>query len=98
LTHGASSPDVVRGEHAHRICHQLLVAATGSLIATCDDGNTKSEFLLDKPTLGLYMPPLTWGTQTNFSEGARLLVLASHLYDVDDYVSDYKEFEALVSK
>jgi UDP-2-acetamido-3-amino-2,3-dideoxy-glucuronate N-acetyltransferase len=91
----ATSPSVVRGQHAHRVSHQFLVAVTGSITATCDDGHTKTEHVLDSSSVGLYMPPLTWGEQTAFSEGAKLLVLASELYDSEDYIEDYAEFIAL---
>ena len=91
----ATSPSVVRGQHAHRVSHQFLVAVAGSITATCDDGHTKTEHVLDSSSVGLYMPPLTWGEQASFSEGAKLLVLASELYDPEDYIEDYAEFIAL---
>ena len=94
----ATSAEIARGEHAHKLCHQFLVAVNGSITASCDDGQKKTEFLLDSPSVGLYMPPLNWGTQTNFSHGAKLLVLASELYDPDDYISDYREFKTLVQR
>ena len=92
----ATSPSVVRGRHAHKASHQFLVAVAGSVTATCDDGHTKSEHILDSSSVGLYMPPLTWGEQTLFSEGAKLLVLASELYDPDDYIENYQEFISIV--
>jgi dTDP-4-dehydrorhamnose 3,5-epimerase-like enzyme len=94
----ATSPSVVRGQHAHRVSHQFLVAVTGSITATCDDGHTKTEHVLDSSRVGLYMPPLTWGEQTSFSEGARLLVLASELYDPEDYIENYEEFISLLQE
>lgn len=92
----ATSSSVVRGQHAHRVSHQLLVAVAGSITATCDDGRTKTEHVLDSSSVGLYMPPLTWGEQTSFSEGAKLLVLASELHDPDDYIESYEEFISLI--
>jgi len=92
----ATSPSVVRGQHAHRVSHQFLVAVAGSIIATSDDGHTKTEHVLDSSSLGLYMPPLTWGEQTSFSEGAKLLVLASELYAPEDYIQNYEEFISLI--
>ena len=92
----ATSSSVVRGQHAHRVSHQFLVAVAGSVTATSDDGHTKTEHVLDSSNIGLYMPPLTWGKQTSFSEGAKLLVLASELYDPEDYIENYEEFISLV--
>ena len=81
-----------RGEHAHRQCHQFLVAASGSLRVMADDGQSRQEFALDRPTLGLYLPPMTWGVQYRYSPDAVLLVLASHAYDPADYIRDYEQF------
>jgi hypothetical protein len=53
--------------------------------------------VLDRPSLGLYMPALTWGTQFEYSVDAILLVLASDQYDADDYIHDYDEFLGIVA-
>ena len=92
----ASSPEVIRGQHAHKVSHQFLVAVAGSITATCDDGYTKTEYVLDSSSVGLYMPPLTWGEQSAFSAGAKLLVLASETYDPQDYFKNYSEFISIV--
>lgn len=85
-----------RGIHAHKQCHQFLVCVAGSVKAMVDNGETRSVVTLDRPTLGLHMPPLIWGAQYDYSEDAVLLVLASHVYDADDYIHDYEEFIAVV--
>jgi UDP-2-acetamido-3-amino-2,3-dideoxy-glucuronate N-acetyltransferase len=82
----------VRGEHAHRECAQFLVCLSGVVSCVVDDGSERQEFRLDEPDLGLYMPPMTWGTQYGYSPDARLLVFASHAYDPDDYIRDYETF------
>jgi acetyltransferase-like isoleucine patch superfamily enzyme len=87
----------VRGEHAHRECHQFLICARGSLSVVVDDGSRQAEVELDSPDVGLHIPPMVWGIQYKFSSEAILLVLASHRYDPADYIRDYKEFRALVS-
>src|SRR4051812_19529644 len=48
---GVPSTDV-RGAHAHRRCHQLLVCVQGSVNAVVDDGAQRQEFVLDRPDLG----------------------------------------------
>ena len=85
-----------RGIHAHRECHQFLVCVSGSVRAMVDDGQRREVVVLDRPSLGLHMPPLTWGTQYDYSDDAVLVVLASHTYDAADYVHDYAEFLALI--
>jgi acetyltransferase-like isoleucine patch superfamily enzyme len=82
----------VRGEHAHRECEQVLVCVAGSVRAIVDDGTSRREFLLDSPDVGLYMPPMTWGTQYRYSADAVLVVLASLPYDASDYIRDYDSF------
>ena len=82
----------VRGEHAHKECQQLLIAAAGSLEVICDDGVRSVAYRLDGPGIGLYIPPMVWGVQHRYSTSAVLLVLASMPYDPDDYIRDYQEF------
>lgn len=86
----------VRGEHAHRACHQFLICVRGSCTVVADDGGQRREFMLDRPTLGIHLPPMTWGTQYKYSSDAVLLVFASEYYDAKDYIRDYGEFNSLV--
>lgn len=85
-----------RGEHAHLVCHQFLIAIKGSVHVVADDGERREQFILDKPNLGLYLPPMTWGIQYKYSEDAVLLVFASHYYESTDYVRDYGAFLNIV--
>ncbi len=87
----------VRGEHAHRKCHQFLVCARGSVAVVVDNGRTSEEVMLDAPDLGLYVPPMVWAVQYRYSSDALLLVFASDPYDPDDYIRDYDEFRAAAS-
>lgn len=85
----------IRGEHAHRMCHQFLICVHGSCHCVADDAETREEFALDHPTIGLHIPPMCWSEQYKYSPDAVLLVLASHRYDPADYIRDYDEFLAL---
>jgi dTDP-4-dehydrorhamnose 3,5-epimerase-like enzyme len=86
----------VRGEHAHRQCHQFLVCARGSVAVVVDDGVNSEEIVLEAPNVGLYVPPMVWAVQYRYAADAVLLVFASDHYDPADYVRDYGEFVALL--
>lgn len=83
----------VRGEHAHKNCHQFLVCVKGSVTVVTDNGIDRSEIILDKPTIGLHIPPMIWASQYQYSEDAVLVVFASDEYDADDYIRSYLEFK-----
>lgn len=87
-----------RGEHAHHQCHQFLICVRGSCAVVADDGTNRQEFLLDRPDLGIHLPPKVWGIQYKYSADAVLLVLASHTYDSADYIRNYDDFVALSQK
>jgi UDP-2-acetamido-3-amino-2,3-dideoxy-glucuronate N-acetyltransferase len=82
----------VRGEHAHRRLEQFLVCVHGRVHIAANDGHTQADFLLDRPNLGIYIPPMIWSVQYRFSSDAALLGLCSDYYDPDDYIRDYAEF------
>jgi dTDP-4-dehydrorhamnose 3,5-epimerase-like enzyme len=88
----------VRGEHAHRELHQFMLCLKGSCALVIDDGKGRDEIILDKPDLGVYLPPMIWGVQYKFTPDAILLVLASEIYKADDYIRDYDDYLNLLSK
>jgi dTDP-4-dehydrorhamnose 3,5-epimerase-like enzyme len=81
-----------RGAHAHKRCHQFLVAAGGSFEVALDDGKNKRTVLLNRPYYGLHIPPGVWAAEQNFSSGSICLVLTSHEYDAEDYIREYEKF------
>jgi len=81
-----------RGAHAHKTCHQFLVAASGAFEVLMDDGRTKRQVLLNRPAVGLHIPPGIWASEINFSSGSICLVLASELYSESDYIRNYEDF------
>jgi hypothetical protein len=83
-----------RGAHAHRICHQILVAVSGSFEIEMDDGYTRRTVILNRPFYGVHIPPGIWAAEKGFSSGSVCLVLASEAYDDDDYIRDYETFNA----
>lgn len=81
-----------RGAHAHKKCHQFLIAASGAFEVLLDDGKTQRVVNLNQPTIGLHIPPAIWASEINFSAGAVCLVLASLSYDEKDYIRDYDTY------
>lgn len=81
-----------RGAHAHKALEQLIVAASGSFTVTLDDGTNKKSFYLNHPYQGLYVKPGMWRDLDDFSSGAVAMVLASEIYQKEDYIRDYQEF------
>jgi hypothetical protein len=83
---------VARGGHAHKNLFQLIVAASGSFDVILSDSNVKRTFTLNRPYQGLLIVPGIWRELDNFSSGAVCLVMASLLFDEDDYIRDYNEY------
>ena len=81
-----------RGAHAHRHLEQLIIAASGSFTVTLDDGKNKRSFFLNRPYQGLYVKPGMWRDLVDFSSGAVAMVLASEVYQQEDYIRDYQSF------
>lgn len=85
-------PGEERGAHAHKECHQLLIAASGAFDIMLDDGKSKRMVTLNRPYMGLHIPPGVWAAEMGFSSGAICLVIASHKYSESDYIRDYTDF------
>lgn len=83
---------VVRGHHAHKTLQQILVCIHGSCKIKLDDGIEQKVVPLEKPYEGLYVSNYMWREMYDFSTDAVLLVLASELYDPNDYIRDYDDF------
>jgi UDP-2-acetamido-3-amino-2,3-dideoxy-glucuronate N-acetyltransferase len=87
-----------RGNHAHHMSQQFIVAVSGQVVVALDDGRHAYSVRLSHPGIGVYLPPLTWSMQFGHSVDAVLLVLASEPYDKTRYISDYLEFCSIVSR
>ena len=81
-----------RGAPAHKECHQLLVAASGSFEVVLEDGKNKRTVVLNRSYYGLHIPPGIWAAEQSFSSGAICLVLASHEYDEAGYIREFDEY------
>lgn len=89
---------VRRGFHAHKSLQQILICIHGSCKVLLDNGTEKKTVSLERPYEGVYVANNMWREMYDFSEDAVLLVLASEMYQEEDYIRDYKEFLAWVKK
>lgn len=87
-----SDDKVVRGQHANRETEFLLVNVGGSSKVKIDNGTETAVIKLDRPGMGLYLPPMLWKEMYDFSQDSILLVLAGRHYDAQEYIRDYEEY------
>ena len=60
--------DIVRGRHAHHQTEQVLIAVAGRITLTTEmPGGDRQTFILDRPDIGVYMPPYCWHTMQYLS-------------------------------
>lgn len=87
-----SDHDVIRGQHANRESEFVLINVAGSSKVRITDA--KEEFIveLNKPRMGVYIPPMVWKDMYDFSEDSVLLVLASTHYSDEEYIRDYDAY------
>ncbi|WNH07722.1 sugar 3,4-ketoisomerase [Thalassobellus suaedae] len=88
--------DAYRGGHAHKDLSQFLIALSGSFEVVLDNGFEKTKVMLNKPNKGLLIKKGVWRELENFSSGAVCLVLASDVFDEEDYIRSYNDFKLFV--
>ncbi|NBU80230.1 MAG: WxcM-like domain-containing protein [Flavobacteriaceae bacterium] len=82
-----------RGGHSHKDCQELLVALSGSFDVIVNDGNEQKTVTLNKPNVGLLIPNGIWRELENFSSGSVCLVLASDVFEEEDYIRDFEDYK-----
>lgn len=83
-----------RGGHSHINQLELLLPLSGSFDVVLNDGNEKKSITLNKPDKGLLIKSNIWRELENFSSGAVCLVIASGVFDEEDYIRDFEKFNA----
>ena len=83
-----------RGGHSHINQLELLLPLSGSFDVVLNDGNEKRTITLNKPDKGLLIKSNIWRELENFSSGAVCLVIASGVFDEEDYIRDFEKFNA----
>ena len=81
-----------RGGHSHKEQQEFLVALSGSFDVILNDGKVEKTVSLNKPFEGLLITNGIWRELKNFSSGAVCLVIASNVFEEEDYIREFKEF------
>lgn len=72
---------------------ELIVALSGSFDVKVESEDGKQSVIeLNRSYQGLLLPPLTWRVIENFSTNSVAMVLASTVYDEEDYIRDHSLF------
>lgn len=87
-----SDPDIVRGQHANRHSSFVLINVSGTSKVRITDGREELLVNLDKPRMGVYIPPLYWKDMYDFSSDSVLLVLSDEHYDGSEYIRNYSDY------
>ena len=87
-----SDPDIVRGQHANRRSSFVLINVSGTSKVRITDGREELIVILDKPRMGIYIPPMYWKDMYDFSKDSVLLVLSDEHYDGNEYIRDYSDY------
>ena len=88
----ATKENVKRGLHAHINLKQVAICVNGSCKILLDNGENKQVVNMDKPSKGVILQEMIWREMYDFSEDCVLMVLASELYDENDYIRDYSDY------
>jgi dTDP-4-dehydrorhamnose 3,5-epimerase-like enzyme len=80
-----------RGGHRHRANRVLLFACGGKIRVGVESPGVKTEFLLVDPKEGLLLEPEDWHVFEALDPAAVLVVLCSHPYDPQDYITERYE-------
>ena len=82
----------VRGGHAFKEQHEMIVAISGSLDVIVDDGKNQKVYSLNRSYYGLYIPSGIWRQMENFSTNSLAMVLSSTEFFEEDYIRSYEEY------
>lgn len=86
----------IRGGHAYKSQHEVIIALSGSFdVIITDRNNNRRIFHLNRSYFGLYLPPDTWRHMENFSTNSISLHLSSEIYNEDDYIRDFNEYNSV---
>ena len=85
-----------RGNHSHKENKQFLICLSGSVDVEINNGNESKIYDLRKGNY-IMIDKLIWSHQYYTDETTSIMVLCSHEYDKEDYITDFEEFKRLTN-
>lgn len=89
---------LTRGSHAHKKTEQVVFCIQGSIKLILDNGRIREEIILDRPNVGVYLKNMLWHEMLDFKKNTILLILASKIFDEQDYIRNYEKFKKKADK
>tara|TARA_Y100001958_G_C20897038_1_gene320792 strand:- start:154 stop:570 length:417 start_codon:yes stop_codon:yes gene_type:complete len=88
-----------RADHAHKKCSQIIIPLRGRISITIKGKNYLRNFELSKKKKkGITIPPYNW-IKINFQNNEdSLLTLCNYKYDKKEYISNFTNFQKIISK
>ena len=86
----------IRGSHAFKESHELILALSGSFDVVLHDGEKEVKYNLNRSYFGLYVPNMIWRKLENFSTNSLALIVSNIGYDAKDYIRDFEEFKTII--
>ena len=81
-----------RGQHAHKICNQLICCVAGEIKLICEDGENQEERILSPESEAVLVPSGVWAEQEYIKDNSVIIVFCDQSYDENDYIRDYDEY------
>ena len=82
----------MRGQHAHKICNQLICCVAGEVKLICEDGIERLEIVITPLSKAVLVPAGIWAEQQYLQDNSVIIVFCDQPYDESDYLRDYDEF------
>jgi len=88
-----SEADAIRANHANKNAAFIFIAMSGSFVVDVTDSTgDRAVFKLDKPHVGLYLPPMTWKKVYDFTPDSIFMALSDMTQLDDEIIYDMDEF------
>lgn len=76
----------IRGEHAHKLCNQIIFCIDGKITITISDGVLDKNITLSNFGEYIFLPKKFWSKQKFLTAKSRIMVCCDRKYEKNDYI------------